>query len=478
MDKFTKYLSKLRKEEIISVKESNIKYPSEMIKLITAVNSIILKYDQTRHTFLAAGVMQENENSQEANLFNTVFGRDSLIMLDFARLIIEKNAFDPSSEIVALPDNIDRDVLYFLASYQGQTTNPNSEEVMGKILHEYRDKDDAIAIEMETLKGWQFPYFGGIDSTFYYIKSLSKYLLKNPSEKDHIVHNHLSGKEYTLLQSLHDAVHYTVSLVSHGMVFYTRQNEQGIEIQSWRDSYDSISTSNGDLPDYLQPICLLDIQLVAIEAYESVSQLYLFLSEIIKYASIKNLSNILKTGLNQYMWVQVDKYNGYYAMGTQKVNEEFVKFDCVSSSNLVLLGHDFIDSKKKEQIFNYTYNRLRVPNGIATIATDEVRYHPSGYHTGNVWLFDNVLAALGLLAINKVEEAYELSDCIDRIINTTNCYPELVGSHDMPNNYIIDVKDLHDNITNRICQPGQPIQGWTVMSYLALKTILHRSAVK
>jgi glycogen debranching enzyme len=472
MFQLDKYLSSKRKETIVKATKCEIQYPKSLINMQDAVDSIIQSYDGKRNTFLAAGILVDNEQLEHANLFNTVFGRDSLIMLDFLRIIEHKNEFYPKSKKAKLPKNLERDVLFFLASYQGQETNPNSEEVFGKILHEYRKPTDPIAIQLNAERNWEFPYFGAIDSTFYFIKSLSIYLKKNPKQKNRKILNQLSGKEYTLLQCLINATNYSISMIKDGLIQYSRTNSQGIEIQSWRDSYDAVSDSMGRLPDYDVPMCLLDIQLVAIEAFEEVSSLFLLLGEIIKYTAVQNLSNKLKIGLNKELWVNVDDENGYFAMGMQMVDGKKRLFDCVSSSNLIILAKNFVSPAKKAKIFNYCYPKLRVKNGIATIATDEERYHSSGYHTGNVWIFDNILAIFGLLAFHKMDEARDVLSCIDRIINETNCYPELVGSDDTPNQYIIDIQDEIDGNRNRISQPGQPMQGWSIMGYLAIKTIM------
>jgi glycogen debranching enzyme len=463
------YLSKHRNEKIVNVKKAEILYPNERVELQKAVDSILQKYGNSKHTFLAAGVLLGNEENKEANLFNTVFGRDSLIMLDFLRMIEDKNNFNPDSKKVDFPPNLEHDILYFLAQYQGQKSNPNSEEEFGKILHEYRPKDDPIALELLKEKGWEFPYFGAIDSTFYFIKLLSDLIIKHHSFKDEKVINLLSNIEYTILDCLNNAVEYSKTLIRDGLVYYKRTNNMGIEIQSWRDSYDSVSSKNGLLPDYTKSICLLDIQLIAIESYKSISKLYLYLGEIEKYTKISELYNKLIVSLDKNLWVN----DGFYAMGLQEQNGIKLVFDVVSSSNLNLLNLDFIDASKKEKIFEYCYPKLKVDNGIATLSKEEVRYHASGYHTGNVWIFDNVYSVLGLISIGKINECKEIEKNIDSIVNTTNCFPELVGSYDLPNKFIIDVKDEHDDTTNRVSQAGQPLQGWSILSYIALKTLMH-----
>jgi glycogen debranching enzyme len=448
---FTDYLSRHRQEKIQTVTESIIKYPNNKISIQDAFDSVLKEYEPGKFVFVAAGVMEGNEAHKEANLFNTVFGRDGLIMLDFYQSIKNKN-------VVVAPVNLILDCLCFYAMHQGVQHVGTSEQEIGKIFHEYREPNDPIALELKAQRDWDFPYYGGIDTTFHYIKQLSIFLLHNPKYSVYKVVNKLNSLEYTLQETLELAYEYTKKTIKNNLVHYTRLNDNGIEIQSWRDSYDSISNKEGNLPDFNQDLALLDLQLVAIEAYRDLKTL---LPDAKEFEISIHITNLLK-GLDT-MWVPTIE-GGYYAAGIQ--NNEL--FDIVTSTNLIALKYDFIDQQTKSAIFNHCYPRLLVENGIATIGTDEHRYHLSGYHTGNVWIFDNVLCYQGLLANGNLEQAELLKSSILNIIKKTNCYPELVGSQDCPNIYIIDVYDVVSNRTNRICQPGQPLQGWSILGVAAI----------
>jgi glycogen debranching enzyme len=448
---FTKYLSTHRQESIQSVTQSVIKYPETKIVIQDAFDSVLKEYSPNKYVFVAAGVMEGNEAHKEANLFNTVFGRDGLIMLDFYQSI-------KGEGVIKAPENLILDCLCFYAMYQGVEHNSHSEQEIGKIFHEFRDPQDLIALELNAERGWEFPYFGGIDTTFHYIKQLSCFLQHNPKYLEFKVTNKFNSLEYSLLESLIMAYEYTKKTIKNNLVHYSRMNGHGIEIQSWRDSYDSISCKDGSLPDFTQDLALLDLQLIAIESYS----ILMTLLPDNKEFEISILIKQLLVGL-QSMWIELDD-GGYYAAGVQQGK----LFDIVTSTNLILLQYDFIDADIKVKIFNHCYQSLLVPNGIATIATNENRYHISGYHTGNVWLFDNVLCYQGLLATNHNLEAELIKSKILSIVETTNCYPELVGSLDVPNTCIVDVYDQTANRTNRICQPGQPLQGWSILGVATL----------
>jgi glycogen debranching enzyme len=467
------FISAFRDEEVISVKEVAIDYPKSLISLNEAVSSIIQTTKSGKHLFVAGGVLKGSEEVEDANLFNTVFGRDSLVMLGFLRQFKLNQTKDLSLDFT-IPSSITFDTLSFLASYQGLEFDASSEQAPGKIFHEFREKHDKIAQQLKEERGWEFPYFGACDTTFYFIKELSIFLLENPASGNVVIDSMIdSNASYSLIEALNKAVNFVKTLIDEkdGLVWYQRANKKGIEIQSWRDSYDAISDSHGNLPNFDKPLVLLDIQLIAIDSLKH----FYSLQEKLPNIAGKFLEKLLEKmihGLNTFLLIDNEK-GLFYAMGLQKdINGSITHFDTISSSNLILLKYSFIPLEYKQKILDTCFQPLKVENGIATIEKSANRYHKSGYHTGNVWLFDNILIIFALQEIGESEKAIEITNCIFQIINRTNCYPELVGSFDIPNEVVIDVYDKLDNKVNRTCQPGQPLQGWTIMGMLALVTSL------
>ena len=80
-------------------------------------------------------------------------------------------------------------------------------------------------------------------------------------------------------------------------------------------------------------------------------------------------------------------------------------------------------------------------------------------------MFDTMLASLNLLDLGYIEQSRLLAYKTINVINQTHLYPELVGKYGH-NEVIIDILDTSDNTLNRIVQPGQPLQGWSVMAYV------------
>lgn len=48
-----------------------------------------------------------------------------------------------------------------------------------------------------------------------------------------------------------------------GLLTYRRLNPRGIENQTWRDSWDSLSHADGGMPDRDRPVAALDVQVLA-----------------------------------------------------------------------------------------------------------------------------------------------------------------------------------------------------------------------
>ena len=79
------------------------------------------------------------------------FGRDSL------RVAVD---------LIYKYPTLTKTTLVKLAELQGVEFIERREEEVGKIIHEYRDPiKDSVARELTEQRGWDWPYFGSVDST-------------------------------------------------------------------------------------------------------------------------------------------------------------------------------------------------------------------------------------------------------------------------------------------------------------------------
>jgi glycogen debranching enzyme len=115
--------------------------------------------------------------------------------------------------------------------------------------------------------------------------------------------------------------------------------------------------------------------------------------------------------------------------------------------------------------------------GIRTLSERERRFRPRAYHNGNVWGFDTYLISLGFARRGFHDEAQELQRRLVASCRATHRLPEFVAGGepgtDLIAKRIVDVFDSANRRVNRIEQPPQEIQAWTVAAMVAIE---HSSA--
>lgn len=139
------------------------------------------------------------------------------------------------------------------------------------------------------------------------------------------------------------------------------------------------------------------------------------------------------------------------------------------------------DSEEYVHKRNAVLNQLMSPemlaiSGIRTLACDERRYRAGAYHNGSVWIWDTHHVAKGARRHSTTDTRFgafadELDQRILQVVNTTGSFPEYVRGGDAiaTNTRIIDVRDKTSRRINRVEQPPQEVQAWTVAAILATK---------
>jgi len=181
----------------------------------------------------------------------------------------------------------------------------------------------------------------------------------------------------------------------------------------------------------------------------------------------------LRELLFEHMWL-----GDRFALGTERTaNGDQVPLDSQASNQARLLDSLILDGPDYWKFREVIANALMDPGllgatGLRTLSAKHVSYRAGGYHTGSAWPMDGVFAARGLLRQGFAAEAHEISTRIKSSIELIGGYPEFFRSdypeHGLITSSIIDVvsdqlKD-HEQM-NRINQPPQIIQGWTVGAY-------------
>lgn len=140
----------------------------------------------------------------------------------------------------------------------------------------------------------------------------------------------------------------------------------------------------------------------------------------------------------------------------------------------LLVGDDPEVARMRKAVVNQLFSsEMLNVSGIRTLASDEHRFRPEAYHNGSVWLWDTHHIAKGLRRLGYHEKADMLDKKILSVVDTTRIFPEYVRGDDSETSSInTDTIILWDEINqreNKIEQPPQEVQAWTVAAILATK---------
>jgi len=196
-----------------------------------------------------AGVAtRENEHLPNLRLFETLFGRDSLIVSTFLLPQFPKLA---------------RATILALLKLQGVRTVMASEEEPGRILHEYRDAEDPMGIMLREKEGWEFPYYGSVDATPLLVNLIVAYCAQ---EGTSLLEEEYLNKDGELMIVL-DGFDAALGWITHrmdtndeGFLEFHRSNPSGIPNQVWKDSVDSYFHADGTLANHERGIASIEVQ--------------------------------------------------------------------------------------------------------------------------------------------------------------------------------------------------------------------------
>jgi glycogen debranching enzyme len=312
--------------------------------------------------------------------FMTLFGRDSIITC------LQTLPFTP--ELTA-------PTLRYLALAQGVHLDDFRDREPGKILHETR-YGESTAFEEQP----HSPYYGSADSTPLFVILLDEY-------------ERWSGDTALVAELEHEAraaldwIDRYGDLMGNGYVWFERRNlRNGLENQCWKDSWDAISYSSGELPDFPRATC--ELQGYAYDAKMRGARLARLVWGDPLYADrLEREAAELKRRFNRDFWVADGEY---YALG---LDIEGRQVDALSSNMGHLLWSGIVDEDRAAKVVEHLLGpRLFSGWGVRTLAMGEGRYNPIGYHVGTVWPFDNSLIAWGLRRYGFREEAGRIAEAV------------------------------------------------------------------
>ena len=309
--------------------------------------------------------------------FMTMFGRDSIFTS------LQALPFTP--ELAAT-------TLRALGEWQGTRLDDFRDEDPGRILHEMRYGELAAFEERP-----HTPYYGNADATPLFVVLLDEYERWSGDRKL------VRELEYEARAALNWIDEYA-DLQGNGYISYKRRNEKtGLENQCWKDSWDSISFSDGRLPGFPRATC--ELQGYAYDAKMRGARLARLVWKDEELARrLEKEAADLKRRFNRDFWVEDDEY---FALALDENGEQV---DSLTSNNGHLLWSGIVDKSKAKAVVRHLMGpRLFSGWGVRTLAEGEGRYNPIGYHVGTVWPFDCSFIAWGLRRYGFKEEAARLA---------------------------------------------------------------------
>src|SRR5437660_2060539 len=220
--------------------------------------------------------------------FSCPFGRDGLITcLEF---------------LPWFPDVV-RGTLAFLAAYQGTKVEPFTDEEPGKMLHEFRSGEMANCREIPFI-----PYYGSIDVTPLFLVTLEAYIRWT--------------NDLAFLEQLWPNVQAAARWITEygdrdgdSFIEYHKASEKGLTNQGWKDSWDAISRSNGQIAT--SPLALCEVQGYAFAAYKAVSYLATRLNRLEEAGNWQQIATELQSNFLRHFWWEEEQVF-YQALNASK----------------------------------------------------------------------------------------------------------------------------------------------------------------
>jgi glycogen debranching enzyme len=328
--------------------------------------------------------------------FMAVFGRDSLITSYMAL------ALDPALALGALQT---------LARYQGERTDPVSEEQPGRIAHELR-----FGVEASLALGGNV-YYGTADATPLFVVVLSELHRWGlfPDQVKGLLPHVDRALEWIDVYGDRDG---------DGFVEYQRSTDRGLANQGWKDSGDGITFADGRIAQ--PPIALCEVQGYVYAAYLGRALLAEDYEQPQEATYWRERAAKLKAAFNDQFWLP-DR--GWYALGLDRDKRPI---DALTSNMGHCLWTGIVDDDKAEAVAE----RLLSPEmfsgwGVRTLATSMAAYNPMSYHNGSVWPHDNGIIVGGLMRYGFVEHAQRVAlGMLDAATASGHQLPELMCGFD------------------------------------------------
>jgi glycogen debranching enzyme len=306
--------------------------------------------------------------------FSTLFGRDAIIA---------------SFQALAFRPQIAIETLQVLAAYQATEVDDWRDAEPGKILHELRNGEMALAGELP-----HTPYYGSVDST-------PLWLILFGATYDWTGDRAFVDQLWPHAMAALDWIDRYGDRDGDGFVEYERRSERGLLNQGWKDSSDAIRDRTGRGPT--TPVALAEVQGYVFDAKRRMAALATLRGEDDLAKRLLAESEALRARFEEAFWVEDQRY---YAMA---LDGDKRHLDAIGSNAGHCLWTGIISPDRARDVADMLMGPSMFSGwGIRTYAQDQPGYNPIGYHTGSVWPHDTSIVAAGLKRYGFDEESNRL----------------------------------------------------------------------
>lgn len=418
----------------------------------------------------ASDLTDPRETPEHLRLYEAVFGRDSL------RVAID---------LISSYPELARTTTLTLAKLQGLEDDIAREEEMGRIVHEVRDENDPIAQKLTAERGWAWPYYGSVDATPEFIRTLTAYCQRSEENTGFLAEEYVDrhGETRTMSHALELALAWIERRLNsnpEGLLEYHSPLPNGIENQVWKDSWDAYHHADGAIANHQKAIASIEVQVTTYDALIDAAELFEdVLDQPTRAAELRRRASQLRTTIFDVFWT--DEKGGYFVLGTDRDEQGALRQLKIRTSNMghvinsrILKGDEPNVVAMREAVVRQLFTpEMQNTSGIRTLASDEVRFRPGAYHNGSVWLWDTHYIAKGLRRLGYTDQANQLDDKLLNVARTTKIFPEYVrgDEHEKPsiNRFTIEIWDENTRRINKVEQPPQEVQAWSVAVIRAIE---------
>ena len=330
--------------------------------------------------------------------FVAAFGRDALLTAH-----------------MLLPHRLDvaEATLRYLATRQGTRVDPFRAEAPGKILHEVRHGELSRLARVPHAR-----YFGTVDATPLFLMLLEAH--RRASGSDALVHE-LRASWEAALAWLVDAA----DVDGDGFVEFTPASpDEGLTVQSWKDSGDSMSHADGSLA--AGALAVSEVQGYTFAAFRAAAGWYAALGVPEAAAAWEQRAARLQERFHDAYWIDaLDTYA--MALDGDKRPLEVRNSDAGQLLWTGIVPRSHAPRLVRSLLGPATWSGW----GLRTLGEGEVRFNPVSYHNGSVWPHDTALFAAGLSAYGFQAEARTVRDALYALAAAQPDLrlPELVGGY-------------------------------------------------